>query len=213
MVVFCICTLYATCVKLKARGTISARHITLCGPREHMIVLKIKIYAALYCKLWKCVSVTQVSVSIWRSVYMQKWNLVCIWYAVVRIRCVGFFGWWRLRGSCILKGIKWTSSSAPPTERHDILHSRMRKSIVACLRHFLWSYCNVKCPERISLCQSALNAREQISLLTGGFIHFHRKMTRFLSARLTSMRSKNIFCCVGIHWQKHTLVHMPTNVN
>ncbi len=34
-----------------------------------------------------------------------------------------FFHWWRLRGR--LKGIKWTSSNAraPPTEKHDILHS------------------------------------------------------------------------------------------
>ncbi len=51
-------TFYVTCVKLKARGTIPARHIILCGPREHMIVLKIQIDAALYRKLWKCVSVT-----------------------------------------------------------------------------------------------------------------------------------------------------------
>ncbi len=36
---------YTTCVKLKAR------RIILCGPREHMIVLKIQIYAALYRKL------------------------------------------------------------------------------------------------------------------------------------------------------------------
>ncbi len=110
-----------------------------------MIVLKIQIDAALYRKLWKCVSVTQVSVSI----YPQKWTLVCIWYAVFRIRGVGFFGWWRLRGSCILKGIKRTSSSAPSMEKHDILHSWIKKLIVGCLRWFLWSYCNEKCPERI----------------------------------------------------------------
>ncbi len=60
------------------------------GLREHMIVLNIKIYAALYRKL--CIIVTQVSVSIWRSIYMQKWTLVCIWYGVFWIRGVGFFG-------------------------------------------------------------------------------------------------------------------------
>ncbi len=58
--------------------------------------LKIKICATLYRKLWKCVSIPQVSVSIWCSIYTQKWTLVCIWYAVVMIRGVGFFGSWRL---------------------------------------------------------------------------------------------------------------------
>ncbi len=177
-------------------------HIILCGPREHMMVLKIKIYAALYRKLWKCIPVTQVSDSIWHSIYKQKWTLVRIWYAVVRIRGVGFFGWWRLRGSCILKGIKRTSSSAPPTEKHDILDSRIKKSIVACLRWFLWSYCNDKCPERISLCERALNARAQISLLSSGFLHSHRKRMHFLSARLTCVRSKNIF---SPEFNKHNL--------
>ncbi len=65
---------------------IPARYIILCGPREHIICLIIKIYAALYRKLWKCVSVTQISASIWRSIYMQKWTLVCRWYAEVKIR-------------------------------------------------------------------------------------------------------------------------------
>ncbi len=41
--------------------------------------------------------------------------------------------------------------------------------------------------------QSALNARAQISLLASGFIHSHRKRTRFLSARLSCVRSRNIF--------------------
>ncbi len=114
-------------------------------------------------------------------------TLVCIWYAVVRIRGS------TLRGSCILKWIKRTSSSAPPAEKHDILRSRITKSIVACLRRFLSSYSNDKCPECISLCESALNAWAQISLLARGFIHSHRKRTPFLSARLTCVRSKNIF--------------------
>ncbi len=117
--------------------------------RESIWFLKIKIYAALYSKLWKCISVTQVSVSIWRFIYTQKLTLVCIWYAVVRIRCVGFFGWWRMRCSCVFKGIKRTSSIAPPTEKHDIIYSQIKKLFVACLRRFLWSYCNEKCPEHI----------------------------------------------------------------
>ncbi len=44
-----------------------------------------------------------------------------------------------------------------------------------------------------SLCESTLNVRAQISLLTSGFISSHRKRTHFLSARLTCGRSKNIF--------------------
>ncbi len=43
--------IYIRGVKLKARGPIPARHIILCGPREHMIVLqkkKKKTYATLY---------------------------------------------------------------------------------------------------------------------------------------------------------------------
>ncbi len=78
-------------------------------------------------------------------------------------------------------------------QKHNILHSRIKKLTVACLRQFLWGYCNDKCPELISLCKSALNAQAQISLLARGFIHSHRKRTRFLSARLTCMRSKKIF--------------------
>ncbi len=79
-----------------------------------------------------------------------------------RIRCVGVFRWWRLRGR--LKGVKQTSSNAraPPTEKHDILHSFNELK---------------KCPERIIACESASNARAQTSPLAGGFpfIHSHRK--------------------------------------
>jgi len=117
-------SLYNVYGYIQLQSSPSISHVSNSRPagqfrQEHMIVLKIQIYAALYCKLWKCISVTQVSVSIWRSIYMQKWTLVCIWYAVVRIRGVEFFGWWQLHGSCILKGIKRTSS-APPTEKHNI---------------------------------------------------------------------------------------------
>ncbi len=84
-----------------------------------MIVLKIKLYTALYHKLWKCVSVTQVCFYLAFYLYAEM-DFGVHGYAVVRIRGVGFFGWWRLRGSCILKGIKRTSSSAPPMEKHDI---------------------------------------------------------------------------------------------
>ncbi len=198
----------------------AACHIILCGPREHMMVLKIKIYAALYRKLWKCISATQVSVSIWLSIYKQKWTLVRIWYAVVRIRGVGFFVWWRLRGSCILKGIKRTSSSAPPTEKHDILDSRIKKSIVACLRWFLWSYCNDKCPERISLCERALNARRKSLCsqvdsftLTENGCAFNQPDLHASAQKISSLQSLiNAIWSVGIHWQKHTLAHMPANV-
>ncbi len=123
---------------------------------------KIKIYAALYRKYWNYVSIPQFFVSIWHSFYMQKLTLMCIWYAMVMIRDVGFFRWWRRRGR--IKLIKRTSSSAraPPTEKHNILHSfnQLKKSIAAfrhdfllilivCLRRFLCSYFNDKCPQRI----------------------------------------------------------------
>ncbi len=116
-----------------------------------------------------------------------------------RIRCVGVFRWWRLRGR--LKGIKRTSSSAraPPTEKHDILHSfnELKKTMEA-FRHdflllFLWSYFNDKCPEHIIACKSASNARAQTSPLAGGFpfIHSHRKRTRSLSVRHYMCALKN----------------------
>ncbi len=108
------------------------------------------------------------------------------------IRGVGVFRWWRLRGG--LKGIKRTSSSAraPPTEKHDILHSfnELKKSMEA-LRHdflllFLWSYFNDKCPERIIACKSAnLSAGRWIP------IHSHRKRTRSLSVRHYMCALKN----------------------
>ncbi len=173
---------YRARVKLKDHGAIPARNIILCGPWEHRIVLKINL-CSFISEIMKSAQVTQVSVSIWHSIYMQKWTmdnkckckwtLLCIWYAVVRIKGVGFFGWWRLRGSCILKGIKRTSSSAPPTEKHDILHSGIKKSIVAGLRWFLWSYCNGKCPERISLCESASETTTSFFLLLQALIAYH----------------------------------------
>ncbi len=128
-----------------------------------------------------------------------------------------------------LKGIKRTSSSAraPPTEKHDILHSfnELKKSMEA-FRHdflllFLRSYCNDKCPERIIACKSASNARAQTSPLAGGFpfIHSHRKRTRTLSVRHYMCALKMIFSpefnvaiSVGMHRQKPKLAHMPTNV-
>ncbi len=91
-----------------------------------------KCFATLYRTLWKCVSISQVSVSIWRSIYTQKLTLV--WYDTQ-----WFFHWWRLRGR--LKGIKRTSSSArePPTEKHDILHSfnELKKSMESFRHDFL----------------------------------------------------------------------------
>ncbi len=110
-----------------------------------------------------------------------------------------FVHWWRLRGR--LKGIKRTSSSAraPPTEKHDILHSfnELKKSMEA-FRHdflllFLRSYFNDKCPERIIACKSASNAWAQTSPLAGGFpfIHSHRKRTRSLSVRHYMCALKN----------------------
>ncbi len=104
-----------------------------------------------------------------------------------RIRCVGVFCWWRLRGR--LKGIKRTSSSAraPPTEKHDILHSfnKLKKSMEA-FRHyflllFLRSYFNDKCPERIIACRSASNVRAQTSPLAGRFPFIHSQKTDTLS--------------------------------
>ncbi len=110
-----------------------------------------------------------------------------------------FFHWWRLRGR--LKGIKRTSSSAraPPTEKHDILHSfnELKKSMEAFRHDFLLlllrSYFNDKCPERIISCKSASNARAQTSPLTGGFpfIHSHRKRMRSLSVRHYMCALKN----------------------
>ncbi len=38
---------------------------------------------------WKCVSIAQIYVSIWHTVYMQKLTLACIWYTTGRIRVVG----------------------------------------------------------------------------------------------------------------------------
>ncbi len=110
-----------------------------------------------------------------------------------------FVRWWRLRGR--LKGIKRTSSSAraPPTEKHDILHSfnKLKKSMEV-FRHdflllFLRSYCNDKCSERIIACKSASNARAQTSPLAGGFpfIHSHRKWTPSLSVRHYMCALKN----------------------
>ncbi len=72
-------------------------HIILCGPREHMMVLKIKIYAALYRKLWKCIPVTQVSDSIWHSIYNRnglwcaydmQWLGLGVWGFLVDDDCV-----------------------------------------------------------------------------------------------------------------------------
>ncbi len=120
----------------------------------------------------------------------------------------------------MLKGINWTSASAPQTEKHDILHSRIEKSIVACLRGFLWSYYNGKCPERISLCESALNARAQISARK--WIHslkengraFYQPDLHACAQKIYSLLSLiNTIWSVGIHWQKNTLAHMPANVN
>ncbi len=39
------------------------------------------MYATLYRTLWKCVSIPEVSVSIWHSIYTQKLTLVCIRYS------------------------------------------------------------------------------------------------------------------------------------
>ncbi len=122
------------------------------------------------------------------------------------MQCLGlgvwvFFGWWRLRGW--LKGIKRTSSSAPSMEKHDILHSRIINSIVVfrhCfllvlivrLRRFLWSYFMTNVQSALySLCESALKARAQISLLAGEFIPSHRKRTCFLSVRHYMSALKN----------------------
>ncbi len=122
-----------------------------------------------------------------------------------------------------------SSARAPPTEKHDILHSfnELKKSMEA-FRHdflllFLRSYFNDKCPERIIACKSASNARAQISPLAGGFpfIHSHRKQTCSLSVRHYMCALKkmifspefNVAISVGMHRQKHKLAHMPTNVN
>ncbi len=146
-----------------------------------------KNLATLYRTLWKCVSIPQVSVSIWRSTYTQKLTLVCI----NKKNTQWFFHWWWLRGR--LKGIKRTSSIS------HILHSfnELKKSMDA-FRHdflllFLRSYFNDKCPERIIACKSASNARAQTSPLAGEFpfIHSHRKRTRSLSVRHYMCALKN----------------------
>ncbi len=35
---------------------------------------------------WKCVSIARGYISIWRTIYTQKWTLACIWYAMGNIR-------------------------------------------------------------------------------------------------------------------------------
>ncbi len=184
---------------------------------------KIKIYAALYRKYWNYVSIPQFFVSIWHSFYMQKLTLMCIWYAMVMIRDVGFFRWWRRRGR--IKLIKRTSSSAraPPTEKHNILHSfnQLKKSIAAfrhdfllilivCLRRFLCSYFNDKCPQRIIayakgkyLCSQVDSFPPTENVLSIG------QILHVCAQKLSSLLSLiNTTCSVGIHWQKHTFLHI-----
>ncbi len=126
-------------------------------------------------------------------------------------------------------GIKRTSSSAraPPTEKHNILHS-FNESMEA-FRHdflllFLRSYFNDKCPERIIACKSASNARAQTSPLAGGFPFIHSDGLEnghaLYRSDITCVRSKMIFSpefnvaiSVGMHRQKPKLAHMPMNVN
>ncbi len=91
-------------------------------------------------------------------------------YAVVRIRGLVFFGWCRLRGPFILKRIKRTSSSAPPMEKHDILHSRIKIWLWLVWRGFYGVIVMTNVQSALySLCERALNARAQISLLTRGW--------------------------------------------
>ncbi len=79
--------------------------------QEHMIVLQKKK------KIMKCAYQYHKFLFLFGVLFIHRNWLWCAYDT----QC--FFHWWRLRGR--LKGIKRTSSSAraPPTEKHDILHS------------------------------------------------------------------------------------------
>ncbi len=185
--------------------------------------LKIKISAALYRKYWNYLSIPQFFVSIWHCFYMQKLTLMCIWYAMVMIRDVGFFRWWRRRGR--IKLIKRTSSSAraPPTEKHNILHSfnQFKKSIAAfrhdfllilivCLRRFLCSYFNDKCPQRIiAYAKGKYLCSQVVSFpLTENVLSISQILHVYAQKWSSLLSLINTTWSVGIHWQKHTFLHI-----
>ncbi len=123
--------------------------------------------------------------------YDMQWLGLGVWV---------FFGWWRLRGW--LKGIKRTSSSAPPTEKHDILHSQIKKSIVVfrhdfllvlivSLRRFLWSYFMRNVQSALySLCE--MRERKSLCSQVNSF-PLTENGRAFYRSDITWVRSKIIF--------------------
>ncbi len=121
---------------------------------------------------------------VWRSKRTVKWKVVAGAGEILRLLfspntvekqmyivipvyrynpSVGFFGWWRLHGSCILKGIKRTSSSAPLTDKHYILELNIWLWLVWGGFYGVIVMRNVQSALN-SLCESALNAQAFKSL-------------------------------------------------
>ncbi len=185
--------MYIRGVKLKARGPISALHIILCGPREHMIVLqkKKKIPMLHYIIHYESAYQYHKFLFLFAVLFIRRnW----LWCAYAMVFPLMMTAWTAQRNKALS-----SSARAPQTEKHDILHSfnELKKSMEA-FRHdflllFLRSYFNDKCPERIIACKSASNARAQTSPLAGGFpfIHSHRKQTRSPSVRHYMCALKN----------------------